>query len=195
MAQLNRKNIYIPDDQSQVYEKAEIFAKSHDISLSVLIGKSLEYYINSNEPNDKDIYLTIKTYSENPKIPTIKQIKFIGEEISQSEIINDKVSNEYYSKYEVSNEVVFDENNYTVHDYVGHAYTIYKTQKGKLLVYISRSHERPDDNSGEYIIIKEENSYKLYDNVSDMVEGIEDMPNNVIEDVVKFNSEIEVLDI
>ncbi|PJI08022.1 MULTISPECIES: hypothetical protein [Clostridium] len=200
MTQTNRKNIYIADEQAKIYDEAEDFAKDHNMSLSSLVGKALESYIQSNEKSNKEVCLTIKNYNNSIIIPTIRQIKFMGKEIANSGWINDnkfikKTSNGYFAE----NGVLCDASNFQRDDVLQHSYTVYKTEKGKFLVYINKSHMRYSklnlDFERELYIIKEELSYKLYSTVKEIVRNLSDIPDETIEEIVKFDSEVEVLNI
>lgn len=200
MTQANRKNIYIADEQAKIYDEAENFAKDHDMSLSSLVGKALESYMRSNEKSNKEVCLTIKNYNNSLIIPTIRKIKFTGKEIANSGWINDnkfikKTSNGYFAE----NGVLCDASNFQRDDILQHSYIVYKTEKGKFLAYINRSHMRYSklnlDFERELYTIKEDLSYKVYGTVKEMVRDLSDMPNETIEEVVKFDSQVEVLDI
>lgn len=200
MTQANRKNIYIADEQAKIYDEAENFAKDHDMSLSSLVGKALESYMRSNEKSNKEVCLTIKNYNNSLIIPTIRQIKFTAKEIANSGWINDnkfikKTSNGYFAE----NGILCDASNFQRDDILQHSYTVYKTEKGKFLAYINRSHMRYSklnlDFERELYTIKEDLSYKVYGTVKEMVRDLSDMPNETIEEVVKFDSQVEVLDI
>lgn len=196
MGKAIRKNIYIPEEQIQLYQNGEELAKEKDISMSMLILKGISMFIEANENKSNTITLTIKQYEDNSIIPIMKQIKFVGEKLGESGYIPDNyIARECIEGNCDLGEVVCDLDNYEISDHVAHYYMIYKTQKGKLLVYIDREHTNGYYENGLYEIKKQTFSYKIYNTLEEMVQDIKDIPSNTIEEIVKHDIVEEFLDI
>lgn len=199
MADQNRKNIYIPEDQAEMFKQAEEFAKNKGMSVSTLVIQAVSKFISDVSDHQGEVSLMIKTYNdeEHPNIPSIEYIKFIGEEIAKTPYREDCVSigeDGHLSKY---GKEICDIENYLKGDFVGHKYTIYKTKKEKYLVYTTRIHSRTfilSDKDAEQSF-KQQYSYKIYDNILDLVNHILDLDNKTIDEIVKSESKHVFLDI
>ncbi|MCY6355965.1 hypothetical protein [Clostridium sp. ZS2-4] len=170
MAKAIRKNIYIPEEQTELYQNGEELAKEQDLSMSMLILQGIKMFIDANKNKGNTITLTIKQYENNSKIPTMKQIKFIGEKIAESDYICDKKFLDYVKT---------------------HNYTIYRTKKDKLLVHINMVLTDSVKNEME----KQTFSHKIYNTLEEMVQDLKDLPPETIEDIVKHDIVEEFLDI
>jgi hypothetical protein len=202
MADQNRKNIYISEDQMEMFKQAEEFAKNNNISLSMLVTKSVSKFVSDAVKNAGEVSLMIKTYDDNSVIPVINYIKFNGEEIVKDPYKIDYDCNtndptKSIDKYKM----VYDKKNYNKNDELGHEYTIYETKKGKYLLYINRiqtryvcNDEYYDDNC-ERVIIREVCSYNVYDDLKSLVENLGELDNATISELAKHESTTEYLDI
>jgi hypothetical protein len=202
MADQNRKNIYIPEDKMEMFKQAEEFAKKNNISLSMLVTKSVSKFVSDAVKNAGEISLMIKTYDDNSVIPAINYIKFNGEEIANDPYkIDSDCNTTDPSKIINRYKMLYGKKELTKNDELGHAYTIYETKKGKYLLYIISTqtrHVHNDEYSDEYIkhvIIRQECSYSIYDDLKSLVENLGDLDNTTINELAKHESTTEYLDI
>lgn len=200
MAEPSRKNIYIPEDQVEMFKQAEEFAKNNDMSVSMLVMKAVSKFVSDETKNEGEVSLIIKTYERNAIMPTIRYIKFLGEKIAETPFIDNDVDALFCDgkfTYLPPN-VVVDETKYSDKDTIGHRYTIYKTKKGKYLAYIHKEHSKQYiDWSGEWTkdIIKQEYSYETYDTINDLVKKLVDLNTETIDELAKSECPVEYLDI
>lgn len=183
MADQNRKNIYIPEDQTEMFKNAEEFAKSNNMSLSILVAKSVSKFVSDAVKTAGEVSLMIKTYNNDSIIPVIKYIKFYGDKMVKSPyILYESCENEYE---------------------IGHTYTIYKTKKEKYLVYIDKTHTtysididyQSSSKFNKTATNKQECSYKLYDNLKYLVDDLGDLDSTSINELAKYECLTEYLDI
>lgn len=196
MADQNRKNIYIPEDQAEMFKKAEEFAKNNDMSLSTLVVQAVDKFISRISKNAGEVSLMLRTYSDHSVIPKIKYIKFNGERIAQSNYLSDsdKIVLDKNGSLTKPEYVVCDLFNYIQpEDYVGHQYTIYKTQKGKYLVYTDREHSRYFGEDEQ--ILRRECYYDIYDDLKSLVGDLSDLDFETIDELAKHECTTEYLDI
>ena len=201
MADQNRKNIYIPEDQMEMFKQAEEFAKKNNISLSMLVTKSVSKFVLDAVRNAGEVSLMIKTYDDHSVIPVIKYIEFNGEEIANDPYkidfdCNTNDPSKLINRYKMT----YDKNDYNKNDELGHTYTIYETKKGKYLIYINRTQTRYIYNdeyydNSEQVIIRQECSYNVYDDLKSLVESLGNLDNTTINELAKHESTTEYLDI
>ncbi len=186
MADATRRNIYIPEDYIGLVEKAEDLAKKNNTSLSNLVIESLKEYLYKNENQDSKIKLEIKTIVPDSKIPEIKEIQFEGNLIIPTQFLYDEKDMNPLKICDLLSISSF---------YIGHSYYIYETKKKKFLIY--KYYQFGSNNSAIEVDKYYQwcSEFSVYDTLSSLIDELTDLPKNIIDQIVRYQRQIEVLDI
>lgn len=188
MAEALRKNIYISQEDSAFFKQCESYIQEKKISMSNLIIESLKKYM--KEIDNSIITLVIKKSEDLDILSEYKKIEFKGKEIT---ITNNIQNNDKTPKCACLIPNIEVTNN----SKLAHQYTFYKTEKGKLLVYIKKIHIMTiyDFTDTHFDVIEEECDYKVFNDIKETMEVFYDIPQEYIDDLILEVAETEVLDI
>ncbi|MCQ4768830.1 hypothetical protein, partial [Faecalibacillus intestinalis] len=159
-----------------------------NIPMSNLIIQALKKYM--KDIDNSIITLVIKKNEESNMLSEYKKIKFKGKEITTTNnIYNDDKTPKcacLIPKLDVK------DNSELIHQY-----TFYKTEKGKLLVYIRKIHMMIvyNFNGTQFDIVEEECDYKVFNDIKEAMKVFYDIPQEYIDDLIFEVAETEVLDI
>ena len=180
-----KREIYIKENQAPFFNDVENYCKKHSIPISNLVFEALEKYMIDRK--SEEIILIIKKGPASE----FKKIKFRGKKISSTEFLMDKVAVNTKSTKK------FKKNHRKAHQYI-----FYRTNKNNLLVYLKKFHLKygwDNDfkiiNYDEIDILEETTEYKVYNDIEELLDDIEDIPVSCIDKIILEMGQIDVLDV